>query len=224
MKFARTITLVLGAAAALTIAGCGQVGVGGGAPVAVIDLDAVARALGRDDVIVQQINQANQQLTSQLGQVATNLQEQVNAEREKYEVVGDEAEAELQQLTAVANQRLQQTQRLAQQRSAEFRQAVINAFRNEVQPYAREIAEERGASAVITVATPMLWFDSEADITDEVIAAMRAAGLENTGGASSSTQQSSNPQPSAPASSQPAAGSTSGDAGAAVEGNGSGEE
>jgi Skp family chaperone for outer membrane proteins len=224
MKFARTITLVLGAAAALTIAGCGQVGVGGGAPVAVIDLDAVARALGRDDVIVQQINQANQQLTSQLGQVATNLQEQVNAEREKYEVVGDEAEAELQQLTAVANQRLQQTQRLAQQRSAEFRQAVINAFRNEVQPYAREIAEERGASAVITVATPMLWFDSEADITDEVIAAMRAAGLENTGGASSSTQQSSNPQPSAPASSQPAAGSTAGDAGAAAEGDGSGED
>lgn len=197
MKFVRAMLLAL---VALSVAACDQVGVGGGTPVVIIDLDAVARALGRDDVIVQRINQANQQLTSQLGQVATNLQQQVNAEREKYDVVGDEAEAELQQLTAVANQRLQQTQRLAQQRSAEFRQAVINSFRNEVQPYASEIAQQRGATAVVTVATPMLWFDSEADITDEVIAAMRRAGLENTAGGSG------NAAASQPAASTPAQG------------------
>ena len=179
----KPVRLVAFALFAFVIAGCDQLD-GGRSDVAVIDLDAVARALGRDEVIAQQINRANQQLSSQLGEVAKDLQQQLQEEREKYEVVGDEAEAELEQKTAVANQRLQQTQRLAQQRASEFRTAVINEFRNELQPYASEIARERGASAVITVATPMLWFDAEVDITDEVIAAMRKAGLERTGEAS----------------------------------------
>ncbi len=177
MTAVRRYLTALGLACLAFLAGCEPQG-GGRAAVAIIDLDAVARALGRDDVIAQQINQANQQLAGQLGQVATSLQQQVQARRDEYEVIGDEAEQELQQLTAVANQRLQQTQQLAQQRSAQFRQAVINSFRNEVTPYAQKIATERGAVAVVTVATPMLWFDSNADITDEVIAEMRAAGLE----------------------------------------------
>lgn len=180
----KSVRLVAIALLAFVVAGCDQLG-DNRASVAVIDLDAVARALGRDEVIAQQINQANQQLTSQLGDVAEDLQQQLQQEREKYEVIGDEAQADLDQKTAAANQRLQQTQRVAQQRAAEFRTAVINSFRNEVQPYASEIARERGAATVITVATPMLWFDSEVDITDEVIAAMRKAGLEQTGEASS---------------------------------------
>ncbi|HSG91490.1 MAG TPA: OmpH family outer membrane protein [Pseudomonadales bacterium] len=171
---------LLAVAALVLLAGCDQFGASRGAAVTIIDLDSVARALGRDDVIAQQINQANQSLSSQLGQVAQNLQQQLTEERDKYDVLGDEAEAELQQKTAVANQQLQQTQRLAQQKSAQFRTAVINAFRDEVQPYASEIAKARGAVAVITVATPMLWFDPAADITGEVITAMRAAGLERS--------------------------------------------
>lgn len=174
MKAVRKVLATAGVVCAAMVAGCQPQG--GAAGVAIIDLDAIARALGRDDVIAQQINVANQQLAGQLGQVATNLQQQVQARRDEYEVIGDEAEQELQELTAVANQRLQQTQQLAQQRSAQFRQAVINSFRSEVTPYASEIASARGAVAVVTVATPMLWFDAKADITDEVIAAMREAG------------------------------------------------
>ena len=174
MKAVRKVLATAGVVCAAMVAGCQPQG--GAAGVAIIDLDAIARALGRDDVIAQQINVANQQLAGQLGQVATNLQQQVQARRDEYEVIGDEAEQELQELTAVANQRLQQTQQLAQQRSAQFRQAVINSFRNEVTPYASKIASARGAVAVVTVATPMLWFDAKADITDEVIAAMREAG------------------------------------------------
>lgn len=177
MNPARRVLSAVAIASLMLLAGCEPQG-GDRAALAIIDLDAVARALGRDDVIAQQINQANQQLAGELGQVATNLQQQVQARREEFEVIGDEAEEELQQLTAVANQRLQQTQQLAQQRSAQFRQAVINSFRNEVTPYAQQIASERGAVAVLTVATPMLWFDSDVDITDEVIAEMRRAGLE----------------------------------------------
>lgn len=198
MKSVRLLVL----AALVLVAGCDQLG-GNRTAVAIIDLDSVARALGRDDVIAQQINQANQQLSSQLGKVAENLKEQLSEERGKYPVMGDEAKKDLQAKTAEANQKLQQTQRLAQQKSAQFRTAVINAFREEVQPYASEIAKKRGAVAVITVATPMLWFDSKADITGEVIAAMRKAGLERT----------AKPAAAAP-SSAPAADTSATDAGA----------
>lgn len=199
------IPALIAAALLLLIAGCDQVGgKRDSAAVAVIDLDAVARALGRDDVIVQRINEANQQLTSQLGQVAESLQQQLAEEREKYPVVGDEAEAELQQKTAAANQQLQQTQRLAQQRSAQFRTAVINEFRAEVQPFASELAKQRGAVAIITVAAPMLWYEPGVDITGDVISAMRQAGLERAG---TSRAASGAPAADAPADEAPAAGS-----------------
>ncbi|MEE4299996.1 MAG: OmpH family outer membrane protein [Pseudomonadales bacterium] len=195
MTSVRLVLSAVGIASLVLLAGC-EPRSGDRAALAIIDLDAVARALGRDDVIAQQINQANQQLAGELGQVATNLQQQVQARRDAFEVIGDEAEQELQQLTAAANQRLQQTQQLAQQRSAQFRQAVINSFRSEVTPYAQQIASERGAVAVLTVATPMLWFDSDADITDEVIAEMRRAGLEQA--SRPATMSTSEPASSAP--------------------------
>lgn len=179
MKWFASALLAL---AVLMVSGCEELT--GRSSVAVIDLDQVARALGRDDVIAQQINQATQQLSAQLTEVARTLQQELQDERGRYEVVGDEAEKELQEKTAAANLRLQQTQQLAQQRAAEFRQAVINNFRAEVQPYASEAAKARGAKAVITVATPMIWFDSSVDITQDVIAKMRAAGLENSGSGS----------------------------------------
>lgn len=170
------------ALAVLMASGCDELT--GRSSVAVIDLDQVARALGRDEVIAQQINQATQQLSTQLTEVARTLQQELQEERGRYEVVGDEAEKELEEKTAAANVRLQQTQQLAQQRAAEFRQAVINNFRAEVQPFASEAAKARGAKAVITVATPMIWYDSSVDITQDVIAKMREAGLQNSGAAS----------------------------------------
>ena len=187
MKSVRLVAFLL---FALVVAGCDQVD-GGRSDVAVIDLQAVIRALGGEEVLAQQINQANRQISHQLGDVKKGLQRQLQEEREKYEIIGDEAEAELEEKAAVANQRLQQTRRVAQQRASEFRTAVIEEFRDKVQPYASEIARERGAVLVVTAATSMLWFDAEVDITDEVIAAMRKAGLERTGKATSAADSTS---------------------------------
>ena len=167
--------------AALLLSGCDEL-TGRTGHVAIIDLDAVARELGRDEVIAQQVNQANQQLTNQLGEIATNLQREIDDERAALQVVTDDDEAELARKALEANQRLQQTRQVAQQRAQEFRQAVINEFRNEVLPYAEAIAAERGATAIFTVAAPMIWYDSKIDITEEVTARMRAAGLANSEG------------------------------------------
>ncbi len=170
----KSLAYVMLAVAAVMATGCDEFN--RSSSVAVIDLDQLARALGRDDVIAQQINQATQQLSAQLTEVARTLQQELEEERSRYEVVGEEAEKEMQERTQAANVRLQQTQALAQQRAQEFRQAVINNFRAEVMPYASEVARQRGAKAVITVATPMIWYDSSVDITSDVIAKMRAAG------------------------------------------------
>ena len=54
-------------AIALGLAGCDPLRGGG---VAIVDLDAVARALGRDEAIEQRVGSANEQLSSQLDEVA----------------------------------------------------------------------------------------------------------------------------------------------------------
>jgi Skp family chaperone for outer membrane proteins len=186
MKKVGLVGLLLGA---LMLAGCDEL-TGRTGHIAIIDLDAVARALGRDEVIAQQVNQANQQLTSQLQEIAQSLQAEIDQEREALQVVSDEQEAELARKAQEANQRLAQTRQLAQQRAQEFRQAVINNFRNEVQPYAEEVATKRGAKAILTVAAPMIWYDNKVDITGDVIAKMREAGLANG--------QTTTPPPAAP--------------------------
>ena len=157
------------------IAGCDLQGAAPRSDVAIVDIDAVARALGRDDVIAQQIDQANQQLSAQVVQIAQNLQGQLQDFQDSL----DEADGEqLEQRTAEANRQLQATQQEARQRAALYRSAVVTQFRNEVQPVASEVARGLGASIVLTSAVPALWFDPAIDITDEVIAAMRARGLE----------------------------------------------
>lgn len=158
---------------ALLVAGLvGCSGAGSSGAVAMVDVNAVARALGRDDVIEQQIQSANHQLTTQLLQVAQSLQQQLEAQQQS--AGEDEAAREqLAQATAKANQQLKKSQRAAQQQLDKYRAGVVGAFLNEVRPHAEEIARARHVRLVLT-ASSILWFDPAIDITDEVIAAMRA--------------------------------------------------
>ncbi len=184
----RTLGMLLLMLVALT--GCQPPG---HSPVAIVDLDAVARALGRDDVIAQQINAANEQLSSQVLQIAKTLQEQLREQQAQIGEAGEQADqSQLEARTAEANRQLQATQQEARQRAALFRTAVVNEFRNEVAPVAQQIAVDRGARIVLTSAVPTVWFDAEIDITDEVIAQMRAQGSQPRPAA-----QGSQPRPAA---------------------------
>lgn len=149
------------------------------ASVSILDVDVVAKALGRDDVMQQQIRSAQQQLNEELTRVRDELKAQLTEKRSE---IGEEPSQEqresLQRSTADAVHQLEQTQQLALQRSAEVRAAVVNQFRDEIAPYAAEIARARGTKAVFTPAASMIWFEPEADITGEVIAAMRARATE----------------------------------------------
>jgi len=167
-------------AACLTV-GCDRLqpaeeGEGADAPFAVVvDPQAVADALGRRQVLEEQVAQTEQQLRSQVAQIAQALESRLQEEREK---LGEElTEKELAELSAKvedAQARLRQAQRLAQARSRTYRTSLRQQFWEELRPVAAGLARERGASLVLMVTDAVLWFDPEEDITDEVIAVMRA--------------------------------------------------
>ena len=206
----KLVAYLVFALVALMASGCDQLG-GRDNAVAVIDLDAIARAIGRDTVMAAEMDSVNRQLSEQLSEVLRTLQQELDDERSAHDEVTEEIERELEQKAAAANRRYRQTQELAQTRANEFQETLVDNFRAEVLPYAREAALSRGAKAVLTVATPMIWYDSAVDITAEVIEKMRSAGnsAENAAGsgARSSTgnrdRQDESGAPSTPPVTQP---------------------
>lgn len=145
----------------------------------VVDIVAVAKALGRDEVMQKQLESTRDQLNQQLASITQDLSSQV---KEKKAALGDKPsgddEKALEEFTLKASQTLKQTQLLARQKALAYRNSLIEKFHDEVRTQAAAIARQRGASTVLMANESTLWFDPEADITDEVIARMRAEANE----------------------------------------------
>jgi Skp family chaperone for outer membrane proteins len=179
----RTLVTLLGAA--LVLGGCdklplpasmpaAQVAARPGPKVAVLDLAAVAKALGRDQVFKEQTEAAGRQLQQQLSEFATDLQQQLREEQSKLgEEPSEEDQADLRRKLLAAQRQVQQSQRLARQKATEFQVQIVNAFRTEVRPVAAEVARANGANSVL-LTNAVLWFEPAVDITGQVIDAMRA--------------------------------------------------
>ena len=63
---------------------------------------------------------------------------------------------------------------MAIQKSTKYRTDLIQHFRNEVGAIAQDVARRSGSKLVLVSNYETIWFDPSADITDEVIAIMRA--------------------------------------------------
>ena len=141
----------------------------------IVDLDAVAKASGRQELMQKELEFANVRLSEQLKLVASQLETAVSDEKEK---IGDKpSEDERQQFDTLllqAQQQLQNSKQLAVQQANVFRSELIMEFRQEVADIAQQIASDRQAQIVMVASFDALWFDPVADITDEVIAIMRA--------------------------------------------------
>jgi Skp family chaperone for outer membrane proteins len=148
---------------------------GGG--VAVVNMESVARALGRDATIEQQIDTRTQELQGQLQQVAKQIGEKLEAEVVKT----PDQRAQLQQQAQVA---FQQQQQQAQQVLAQYRVKLATDFRNEVKTAAQKIAEERQFSVVVVDQVAVYYKDTQ-DITDDVTKAMRGGSAAPAGDAAS---------------------------------------
>lgn len=166
------------------LAGCQPQAPEHGPDTLVVDFAAVAKALGRDASIQQKLEQAATQLNTQLLQITTELTEQYEAEkarRGEAETLSEEDSVFLTNLAGEVEQRIQGSQQEARQKAAAYRASLIAQLREEVQREAARIARERDASSVMLSAPDLLWFDPEADITDEVIAQLRALDTANGG-------------------------------------------
>jgi len=150
----------------------------------VVDLQTVARALGRDEVMTQKLEQARQLLGDQLLQISANLEKQLKEKETQLageaKEVKDESRQQLEQLTQQANIQLKKTQQLANQKAISYRDKLVDDFKKEVMTVAESIAHKRKAVAVYAADNNLLWYASSIDITDEVIGVMRAQANEMT--------------------------------------------
>lgn len=142
---------------------------------ALIDLDVIAKELGRDEVFKQQVTSAEQQLQTQLIAIRDELQGKVNREEGAlHENSSNLDKQRVQQLTLQAQQALREKQLEAQQKSNQLKAELISKFREEVKIFAQPIAQTLGFKMVKVISADVLWFDTSLDITDEVIAKMLA--------------------------------------------------
>ena len=176
MKTFRFLILTL---AVLSLISCKPLGMPN--QVAVVDLNLIAKTLGRDDLIVKNVKSANDNLNQQLQKIAADLRKQLDDEKSKLgKKPSKEEEQKFLQLVQKANNQLSQTKQVAIQKSQQLQNSLIADFRKEVSNVSKEIALKNGYSTVIAINDSLLWADSSVDITSEVITEMRYSIYKNT--------------------------------------------
>jgi Skp family chaperone for outer membrane proteins len=160
------------------VMGCGQQGRQGGAGnVAVIDLDEIARRLGRDAVMQQAMIDQQSSVNDRLTVLQTTLNETFEDRRRQVdpEAATEEQKQELQTLFTELNQELAVKRQQGINEIVSHRQGLITQFREEVKPIALAVAAERGLDVVVTKNDTVVYAYGEgADITEDVIGRMAA--------------------------------------------------
>jgi len=139
----------------------------------VLDMDVVAKATNRDTLIAEQVKQAEAQFNQQLAGVKKDLQKQLKAEIEKIKSKDKKAQ-QVQRLEIQAQQEMQRSIMSARQKVQQFRTSLVEKFRAEVLPIAKQIAQQRKVMMVRLNDKSILWADKSLDISDEVIAELQA--------------------------------------------------
>ena len=174
----RTILSLLIVFSILTQMGCNQ-GSNQTGLVAVVDLDQVAAALGRDAAIEAAVKRREADLTQQVAGAKSSYEKQLLETKSKLgEKPNKQQTQQLANLQKQANQQLTQVARQAQGNVAELRQQLILQFRNEAKTVARQVAQEKGLSIVVTRNdSVILVHDAAADITSDVTQRMQTMAI-----------------------------------------------
>ena len=171
-----SLTLVLCAVIALGAGAAGSWLTRAKAGVAVVDLDKVAKELGRDTQMTGELIGQQNSLAKDLGAIQKNFEGQLSKMKEE---LGEEPAPEKLQEFAKAKQIAQVKfngfQQQAVSKISARRDQLIGEFRTEARPVAEKIAKSVGATAVMTRNDAVLFYsDTAIDITDQVIAEMKA--------------------------------------------------
>lgn len=190
----RTTALVMAAGlVSLCMTGCGWFGGKDDAEasakktaqglVAVVDLDEVARRLGRDQYMANTLKQTQQTLSERLGVVQASYVEQIKKKQEEFGVgqedieLSDEAVKKLLGMKRQAGLNLNQARKEALSSLNKQKLQLVGSFRSEVKPIAKEVAKEKGLSVVLTKNETVLFaHEDSVDITNEVVKRLKANG------------------------------------------------
>jgi Skp family chaperone for outer membrane proteins len=171
----RIFTFSFLAACAAMLCSCGRPAATGTTAV-VVDLDAVARAVGWDLLIDKRVEQATQALNAKLIGAAESMEKELKKQQAEFGASAtDEQRAKLKQTAQKIQENIQSNKEIAGQARQRVRLEQIQLFRNEVKTIAARLAAKQQASLVIVAGQEVLWFTPSADITAAVIAEMRNA-------------------------------------------------
>lgn len=169
----------LGLAAVLLLSGCEkQPDPSPHGTLAILDLDAVAKRLGRDVAITGELKSENDALIEKLTKSRDELQEKFDSSKQS---VGDkpteEQAQQLAQLSQSMNSQLQSKQQEAREALNTKQVALVQKFREEVKPVAQKIAAKKGMHTVLLRSElTVLSSDPAVEITDDVVAEMIDSG------------------------------------------------
>lgn len=151
--------------------------------VAVVDLDEVARRLGRDQYMLDTLKQTQQTLNERLEVVQASYVKQIEEKQEALGVgkegveISEDATKTLLGMKRQAGLNLNQARKQAISSLTQQRTQLVANFRSEVRPVASEVAKEKGLSIVLSKNDTVLFTHEDAvDITAEVAKRLKASG------------------------------------------------
>ena len=154
--------------------------------VAVIDLDSVAKELGRDVEITRKLKTKQNELNGQLAALKNAFLTQIQAKQKEFGTpLTEEQQKQLKAMQIETNYRLQQAQAQARAAIANYRQQLVAEFRKEVLPHAQTVAKEKGFSTIVPKNDMIISVEPVAEIAGLVATEMKSKGLNYTAPAES---------------------------------------
>jgi Skp family chaperone for outer membrane proteins len=142
--------------------------------VGVVDLDMVAKRLGRDIEMSNDVQDRLTELNSKLNSLRDSLRRLYDEKKDRFgESPTEDQERELQATRERMDQQLLEQKRKSEIELANYRQALVDQFREQAKPVLRDVAAGRGLSIVIPKNNGLLLsIDPAVEITDEVATKM----------------------------------------------------
>ncbi len=144
---------------------------------AVIDLDAVASQLGRDADITKQLKAKQDELNGKIVQAKNIFVNQIKTKQKEFGAEPTlEQKQQLQAMEVQANMTLKQAQSQAVQILQTHRSKLIRAFRDQVTPYAKQVAAQKGMTTIVPKSEMIMSVESSAEISTQVAELMKSQG------------------------------------------------
>jgi Skp family chaperone for outer membrane proteins len=192
MRYFHLWLAILGCAILLLGCGGGSSGSRSGAGhVAVVDLDEVAKRLGRDVSMSESVRSKEASLNGEIATYWAAREKQLSEKRKEFgNQPSDEQKKLLTGMEIQARSQLNQLRTKAAGAVNQHRADVIRQFREEVKAAAQKIAEKKSIDLVLTKNdTVVFLYQSVVDITDDVVARMLPASSPATAAAPSNTSR-----------------------------------